>query len=122
MPEILDINLDQLEDYAAGREDVCIIFSLTGCLPCSVLHKAVERNGDTCPEMEFARCILTPPQAAAAFSEGILRSVPALALYRPGEPTQVLDGIAPLSQAAAWKIVKNFVASKSSLEAPHEAG
>src|SRR5215210_2128235 len=112
MAEILDIELDQIEDYVAEQQDVCIIFSISGCMPCSVLHKAVERNGDPSAETAFARCVLTPRQAAAAFSEQVLRSVPALALYRGGEQTYVLDGIAPLSQAAAWKIVKNFVATE----------
>jgi hypothetical protein len=111
MAKILDIKLDQIEDHVAARENVCVIFSLTGCLPCSVLHKAVERNGDMSPEMEFARCVLTPRQAAAAFSEEVLRSVPALALYRKGEQVNAIDGIAPISEAAAWKIVTKFVAS-----------
>ncbi|MFL6844302.1 MAG: thioredoxin family protein [Allosphingosinicella sp.] len=87
------------------------MFSITGCPPCSVLHKAIEQHGDTSSELEFVRCILTPRQAFAAFSEGVLRTVPALALYRGGEQIHVLDGIAPESEGAAWEVVKSFVAS-----------
>lgn len=110
MSKILDIKLDQLEDYVAEREDVCVIFSMLSCLPCSVLHKAVERNGGMSLEVEFVRCVLTPRQAAAALSQRILRSFPALALYRRGEQTGTLDRMALSSEAAAWEIVKGFVA------------
>jgi hypothetical protein len=110
MFKILDIKLDQLEDYVERVGDVCVIFSLLSCPPCSVLHKAVERNGDDSPEIEFVRCILTPRQAYAAFSEQVLRSVPALALYRGGEQVDVIDGMALPTEAAAWEVVKSFVA------------